>query len=483
METAAALARQVRAGARSAAALTDDALTRIRERDGDLHAFLHVGEEPARRAAREVDAGIAAGTDPGPLAGVPVAVKDNLCTRDMPTTAGSRILSGYRPPYDATVVARLRAAGAVAVGKTNLDEFSMGSSCENSAYGPTRNPWDRERVPGGSSGGSAAAVAAGLVELALGSDTGGSVRQPAAFCGVYGLKPTYGRVSRYGLIAYASSLDQVGAFARDVESLVLLYEAVSGDDARDATTVSPPEAAGNGDGGAAGLRVGIAAGLLSGEGVQTAVADAVTAAAGRLAAAGAALTEIALPEPSVAISAYYLLATAEASSNLARYDGVRYGLRVRGEDLEDMYRRTRGEGLGAEVKRRIMLGTYALSAGYYDAYYLKAQKTRVLIRDRFRDLFREVDCVLLPTAPTTAFRLGEKTTDPLAMYLADIFTVYANLTGLPALSVPVGTDGAGLPVGVQLVAAPFREDILFAAARDLAGAAAPPRLPEGGSPA
>jgi aspartyl-tRNA(Asn)/glutamyl-tRNA(Gln) amidotransferase subunit A len=481
MDTPATLARRVRAGARSAADIAEAALARIRERDGDLHAFLAVDAEDARRTAREVDAAVASGRDPGPLAGIPVALKDNICTRGIPTTAGSRILSGYRPPYDATVVRRLRAAGAVPLGKTNLDEFGMGSSCENSAFGPTRNPWDRTRVPGGSSGGSAAAVAAGLVDLALGSDTGGSVRQPASFCGVYGLKPTYGRVSRYGLIAYASSLDQIGGFARDVESLVLLHDAISGEDVRDATTVRDPAGDGNPVPGASGLRVGIAAGLLKSEGIETAVADAVHAAARHLAGAGAAVTAITLPEPKVAISAYYLLATAEASSNLARYDGVRYGVRVPGTDLADMYGKTRGEGLGPEVKRRIMLGTYALSAGYYDAYYLKAQKTRALIRSRFYALFDAVDCILLPTAPTTAFRLGEKTADPLAMYLADIFTVYANLTGIPGLSVPAGTDGAGLPIGVQLLAPPFREAVLFAAARELARGQEPLPLPGGGT--
>jgi aspartyl-tRNA(Asn)/glutamyl-tRNA(Gln) amidotransferase subunit A len=481
MDTAAALAREVREGKHSAAGLAADALRRIREGDGALHAFLHVAEDAARRAADAVDAAVAAGRDPGPLAGIPVAVKDNICTRGIPTTAGSRILSGYLPPYDATAVVRLRAAGAVPVGKTNLDEFSMGSSCETSAFGPTRNPWDLERVPGGSSGGSAAAVASGMVELALGSDTGGSVRQPASFCGVYGLKPTYGRVSRYGLIAYASSLDQIGMFARDVESLVLLHDAVAGEDARDATTAARPGVPGTPVAGSAGLTVGIASGLLASAAVQAEVADAVKRAARHLAGAGAAVAEVALPEPDVAVSAYYLLATAEASSNLARYDGVRYGPRTEGKDLEDMYRRTRGDGLGAEVKRRIMLGTYALSAGYYDAYYLKAQKTRVLIRNRIRALFDTVDCILLPTAPTTAFRLGEKTADPMAMLLADIFTVYANLTGLPGLSIPLGLDGAGLPVGVQLMAPPFREDILFAAARDLARAEPPVRLPDTGA--
>ena len=406
---------------------------------------------------------------------MPAAIKDNLCTRGVPTTCGSRILAGHRPLYDATSVARLRAAGAVPVGKTNLDEFAMGSSNENSAYGPVRNPWDPSRVPGGSSGGSAAAVAAGLAPVALGSDTGGSVRQPGAFCGVYALKPTYGRVSRYGLVAYASSLDQVGMLAADPGDLALVYAAVAGPDPRDSTALPGPVPAVEPGAGVKGLRVATARSLLGRPGVEPAVGARTAEAADALARAGAAPSDAELPDPEAAVSAYYLVATAEASSNLARYDGVRYGIRVPGRGLTDMIRRTRTEGFGPEVRRRILLGTFALSAGYYDAYYLRAHRARVRLKRRFAGLFAGADLLLLPTAPTTAFPLGEKSADPVAMYLADVFTVYANLTGLPALNVPFGHDAAGLPVGVQLLAPPGREDLLFRAAGVLERARETPR--------
>lgn len=459
---AAAIAEAVRAGRCSAGEILEESLRSITLNNNKLNAFLHVDSEGARGQAAALDAR-EKNEALGPLAGVPVAVKDNIATAGVPTTAASRMLETYRPPYDATVVERLRDAGAVLVGKTNLDEFSMGSSTENSAFGPTRNPWHPERVPGGSSGGSAAAVAAGLVPLALGSDTGGSIRQPASFCGVYGLLPTYGRVSRYGLIAFASSLDQIGGFSRDLDGLGLLYAAIAGHDPRDSTSASRPVEPVDPERPMTG-RVGLAASLLNWPGVEPRVAAAVREAADTLAAGGATVVDIELPEPSTGIAAYYVLATAEASSNLARYDGVRYGFRIAAEGLETMYRATRSAGFGAEVQRRILLGTYALSAGYHDAYYGRAQRVRRWIRGRMERVFDSVDLVLLPTAPTTAFRLGEKTADPLAMYLADAFTVTANLAGIPALNVPAGRDAEGLPVGVQLLAPAWREDRLLSAA-------------------
>jgi aspartyl-tRNA(Asn)/glutamyl-tRNA(Gln) amidotransferase subunit A len=471
LESAAPLAAAVAGGRLTARDAAERSLAAIAERDPDLGAFLVVAGARARDEADAVDAAVRAGRAPGILAGVPVAVKDNLCVRDLPTTAGSRILDGFRPLYDATVVTRLRAAGAVLVGKTNLDEFAMGSSNENIAFRVARNPHDAARVPGGSSGGSAAAVAAGLVPLALGSDTGGSVRQPAAFCGVYGLKPTYGRVSRYGLIAFASSLDQVGGFARDLEGLALLYRAIAGEDPLDATSaaraVDPVDAAA----GARGLRVGVAAGLLDRPGVDPAIAARLRERAAALEAAGCVLSTVELPDPDLAVAAYYLLATAEASSNLARYDGVRFGARLPGDTVGAMMRRTRTAGFGPEVKRRILLGTYVLSAGYRDATYLKAQEARRVLARRFGELFAAVDLLLLPTTPTTAFRIGEKRDDPVAMYLSDVFTVYANLIGAPALSVPAGTDAQGLPIGLQLLAPSWREDLLFRAAGPLERAA------------
>ncbi len=478
-DSAIALAATVAGGAQTAGEIAGAALARAEGPGSGLRAFARLDAGAVRAAAGNRDG--VRGSAAAPLAGVPVAIKDNLTTRGEITACGSRILSDYRSPYTATAVERLIAAGAVPFGKTNMDEFAMGSSTENSAFGPTRNPWKVDRVPGGSSGGSAAAVAAGIVPLALGSDTGGSVRQPAALCGVYGLKPTYGRVSRYGLIAFASSLDQVGGFARDPEDLALLYRTVAGTDPRDATCAARPVDPVDPAAGLKGLTVGLAAALLRREGVHGGIAAAVEEAARALGAAGAAVVEVGLPDPEEAIAAYYMLANAEASSNLARYDGVRYGRRETGDTLAEMYRNTRTGGFGAEVKRRILIGTYALSAGYYEDYYLRALRTREALRRHVAALFESCDLVLLPVTPTTAFRLGEKKHDPLAMYLSDLFTVTANLTGGPALSAPFGFDGEGLPVGVQLMAAPWREDLLFAAAGVLEAARPEPgrRPPEG----
>jgi aspartyl-tRNA(Asn)/glutamyl-tRNA(Gln) amidotransferase subunit A len=462
------LAARVKTGDVRAAHVVEESLARIEAENPRLGAVLHVAADAARANAKAVDEVVARGEDPGPLAGVPILLKDNISTAGIPTTAGSRVLEGYRPLFDATVVERLRRAGAIPIGKTNLDEFAMGSSTENSAFGVTRNPWDTSRVPGGSSGGSAAAVASAMTPLALGSDTGGSVRQPASFCGVYGLLPTYGRVSRYGLIAFASSLDQIGPLARDLGGLRSLFEVIEGHDPRDATSApNVPARSYTGS-----LRVGVAHDLLSRPGVETAVAVRLEEAAQKLERKGASLVSVTLPDPDLAVATYYLIATAEASSNLARYDGVRYGLRVPGETVESMMRRTRSAGFGQEVKRRILLGTFVLSSGYYDAFYVRAQKNRARLRRAFLELFETVDVVLLPTSPTTAFALGDRTEDPIAMYLADVFTVFGNLAGLPALSVPAGRDAAGLPVGAQFMAPPFGEDRLFAAAELLEGTAA-----------
>jgi aspartyl-tRNA(Asn)/glutamyl-tRNA(Gln) amidotransferase subunit A len=462
--TASEVARRVAAREVSAEEVARECLDRVAERDRGLDAFLHVLPERALESARRVDRSLAAGRPAPPLAGVTVAVKDVLDIEGVPTTCGSRILEGYRPPFTATAVARLEQAGAVVVGKTNMDEFAMGSSTENSAFKPTRNPWDRERVPGGSSGGSAAAVAAGMACVALGSDTGGSIRQPAALCGVVGLKPTYGRVSRYGLVAFASSLDQVGPFSRTVEDAARVSSVLCGWDARDATSANlpVPDFTAGLDAGADGLRIGVPWSFLE-KGVDAGVMARFREAVDVLVAAGARVVDVTLPHAHHAIATYYIVATAEASSNLARYDGVRYGLRAAGAgDLRQMYGQTRDQGFGAEVKRRIILGTFVLSSGYYDAYYLRAQKVRTLIRRDFESAFGACDVVATPTTPTPAFRLGEKTDDPLQMYLADIFTVPANLAGVPGLSVPCGMVD-GLPAGLQLVGRPFDEATLFRA--------------------
>jgi len=457
-------------------ALLEASLARIRAVDGKLHAFLRLTENEAHAAAKAAAQRRANRNPAGPLDGIPIALKDIYCMEGVETTCGSKILRGYIPPYDATVVRKLKQAGAVIVGKLNMDEFAMGSSTENSAYGPTMNPWDLSRTPGGSSGGSAAAVAARLVPGAFGTDTGGSIRQPAAMVGCAGMKPTYGRVSRYGVIAFASSLDQVGPFAQDVRGVAYLLAAVAGYDENDQTSSKrpvPDYAAALGRG-VSGLRIGVAREYF-GEGLSPEVERAVRAGIERLRGLGCEVRDISLPNSPHAIATYYIVATAEASSNLARYDGVRYGYRARAGQLLEMYEKTRAEGFGAEVKRRIMLGTYALSAGYYDAYYLRAQKVRALIRRDFDQAFATVDAVVSPTSPTTAFRLGEKLDDPLAMYLSDVYTVPVNLAGLPGISIPCGFDSKGLPVGLQLIGKPFDEETLLRIAR----AAEPPghRLP------
>jgi aspartyl-tRNA(Asn)/glutamyl-tRNA(Gln) amidotransferase subunit A len=459
------LAEAYRSGAATPTDATEAYFARIGKLDGQVASYLTLTRERALAAAREADARHRAGAPLGPLDGVPIAYKDVLCTEGVVTTCGSRVLEGFVPPYDATVVARLTAAGAVMLGKTNMDEFAMGSSTEHSAFRPTRNPWDLERVPGGSSGGSAAAVAGDLAPAALGTDTGGSVRQPAAFCGVVGLKPTYGRISRYGLIAFASSLDHIGPLTRDVRDAALLLQAVAGVDPRDATSVDEPvpDYPALLEGGVRGLRLGVPREYFGG-GLDAEVEAAVRAAIAKLADLGALIEEVSLPNTDYGLAVYYIVAPAEASSNLARYDGVKYGLRVPGgKDLIDMESRTRAAGFGAEVKRRIMLGTYALSAGYYDAYYGRAQKVRTLVRRDFEAAFARVDLLVAPTTPSVAFKHGDKA-DPLAMYLNDVFTVGGDLAGLPAISVRCGFSGAGLPIGLQLMARPFDEARLLRAA-------------------
>jgi aspartyl-tRNA(Asn)/glutamyl-tRNA(Gln) amidotransferase subunit A len=433
-------------------------LDRAKIHDRRINAYLHLCPERALAEAAAVDRARADGEQLGPLAGVPIAIKDNICTRGIPTTCASKMLAGYLPPYDAHVVEKLRGAGAVLLGKLNLDEFAMGSSTENSAYGPTRNPWDLQRTPGGSSGGPAAAVAACLSPVSLGSDTGGSVRQPASFCGVTAIKPTYGRVSRFGLVAFASSLDQIGPLGRSVRDCARLLSVIGGPDPRDATSVAIPNedyesACGQK---VSGLRVGVVKECF-GTGCESSVLDAVTQAVETLRGLGCQPVEVSLPHMRYAVSTYYIVAPAEASSNLARYDGVRYGVRVPGRDLIDMYGKTRAAGFGPEVKRRIMLGSYALSAGYYDAFYLKAQKVRTLIWRDYQDAFRQCDVLVTPTAPTCAFGLGEKLSDPLAMYLQDIFTLPISLAGIPAASVPCGFSPEGLPIGMQICAPAFME--------------------------
>lgn len=458
------LATDIAQGEVSAVDLTQAFFERIDLHDGAIGAFLTLDREGALARAEAVDRARAAGRELGPLAGVPIAVKDNVCTEGLATTCASRILEGYRPPYDAHVVERLNAAGAIVLGKTNLDEFAMGSTTETSALGKTVNPWDPSRVPGGSSGGSAAAVAAGFAPLALGSDTGGSVRQPGAFCGITALKPTYGRVSRYGLIAFASSLDQVGPMTRSVRDAARLFGVIAGADRRDSTCVDlpvPDYEAGIAEG-VKGLRVGVLRSQV--DQAQPEVRAGVEATIAWLEQAGCTVQEVELPHAGVGVSVYYLVANAEASSNLARFDGVRFGLRVPGDTLLQTYGRTRSAGFGSEVKRRILLGTYALSAGYYDAFYLRAQKVRTLIRQDFASAFERCDLLLGPTAPTIPFRLGETVDDPLALYLSDVFTVPASLAGLPAISVPSGFNEAGLPLGVQLTAPAFEEGRLLRAA-------------------
>ncbi|MBI4543626.1 MAG: Asp-tRNA(Asn)/Glu-tRNA(Gln) amidotransferase subunit GatA [Gemmatimonadetes bacterium] len=466
------LVEDVRAGWRSAAAearAAIEAIQRTHVGPDSLNAFLCYDAEAAAAAAAAVDEAAAAGEAAGPLTGVPVAIKDNICTLDFPTTCGSRILEGYRSPFEATAVRRLRQAGAVVIGKTNLDEFAMGSSTENSAYGPTHNPHDRSRVPGGSSGGSAAAVAAGLVPAALGSDTGGSVRQPAALCGVVGIKPTYGRVSRYGLVAFASSLDQIGTFGRTVADAALLLEVIAGPDPLDSTAAKRPvpDLAAELERGARGLVVGVPEEYFPPQ-LDSSVGSLCRQAAERLRAAGAEVRSVSLPHTPYAIPTYYIIAPAEASSNLARYDGVRYGLRAPSADSTlAVYQETRSRGFGAEVKRRIMLGTYALSAGYYDEYYGRAQRVRALITLDFRRVFQDgVDVILTPTTPAPAFRLGEKLEDPYQMYLEDVFTVTANLAGIPGLTMPIG-EVDGLPVGGQLLANRWNEAAMIRAAAAL----------------
>jgi aspartyl-tRNA(Asn)/glutamyl-tRNA(Gln) amidotransferase subunit A len=452
-----ALCRLLAGGQVSAREVCAAFLDRAEALNPSLHAFLSLRpRQEVLAEAEAVDRDRAAGAALPPLAGLPVAIKDNLCTAGWETSCASRMLAGYRPPYDATAVARLRQARMVWLGKTNLDEFAMGSSTENSAFGPTRNPWDLTRVPGGSSGGSAAAVAAGMAPAALGSDTGGSIRQPAALCGVVGLKPTYGRVSRYGLVAFASSLDQVGPFGREVADVALLLAAIAGHDPADATSADVP-VPDYGDLGEdlSGLRVGVPRELF-GDGVDEDVRALVAAALDLLGELGAAVGECSLPHTSYSLDAYYVIAPAEASSNLARYDGVRYGLRVPGEDYVSQFAATRGAGFGPEVRRRIMLGTYALSAGYYDAYYDRAQRVRTLICRDFAAAFRQFDVLVTPTSPSVAFPLGSRTQDPLLMYAADVCTVPASLAGLPALSVPCGLSN-GLPVGMQVIGPAFAE--------------------------
>ena len=462
--SASEIRKRVAERALSAEEVTKAHLERLAAVEPKVDAFLAVLPERALECARRLDRDLAAGLPPPALAGVPVAVKDVLDLEGLPTTCGSRILEGYRPPFTAKALARLENAGAIVLGKTNMDEFAMGSSTENSAYKKTRNPWDLARVPGGSSGGSAVAVAAGMAAVALGTDTGGSIRQPAAFCGVYGLKPTYGRVSRYGLVAFASSLDQIGPLARSVEDLALVASALFGPDDKDATSANEPvpDLTAARGAGAKGLRIGVPWDFLE-KGVDEGTLRAFRASLEVLEAQGARTVAVSLPHAEHAIATYYIVATAEASSNLARFDGVRYGLRAEGTDLRSMYGETRDRGFGPEVKRRIILGTFVLSSGYYDAYYLRAQKVRTLIRRDFEAAFESCDAVATPTTPTPAFRLGEKTDDPLQMYLADIFTVPANLAGLPALSIPAGFV-AGLPVGLQLLGRRFDEATLVRAA-------------------
>ena len=452
---------------RSAVEIATETLAQIEQLEPKVQAFLSITADRALATAKQVDDKIAAGEDIGLLEGIPIGIKDNMCTKGVKTTCGSQILANFVPPYESTVTQKLKDAGAVMVGKTNLDEFAMGSSTENSAFKVTANPWDLTRVPGGSSGGSAAAVAAGECVVALGSDTGGSIRQPASLCGVVGLKPTYGLVSRFGLVAFGSSLDQIGPFARSVEDAAILLGAIAGHDPADSTSlkVEIPDYTQflQPDFKSKGLKVGVIKETF-GEGLDPNVADAVQKAIAVLEELGAEVKEISCPRFRYGLPVYYIIAPSEASANLARYDAVKYGMRQEADNLVNMYTSTRATGFGKEVKRRIMLGTYALSAGYYDAYYLKAQKVRTLIKQDFEKAFADVDILVCPTSPTTAFKAGDKTTDPLSMYLLDLMTIPVNLAGLPGISIPCGFDKQGLPIGLQLIGNVLREDVLFHAA-------------------
>ncbi|MBF0284906.1 MAG: Asp-tRNA(Asn)/Glu-tRNA(Gln) amidotransferase subunit GatA [Magnetococcales bacterium] len=463
--TIASAAAALRQGEFSAIELTRAALQRIEAYNGDLNAYITLDPEGALAAAEVADRRLKSG-DATPLTGIPIAMKDIFCTRGLRTTCSSRMLADFVPPYDATVVRKLREAGAVMMGKTNMDEFAMGSSTETSYFGITRNPWDRERIPGGSSGGSAAAMAASLCLGATGTDTGGSIRQPAALTGLTGLKPTYGRVSRYGMIAFASSLDQAGPMTWTAEDAALLLQAMAGHDPLDSTSIDAPvpDYAAHLNGSIKGLRIGVP-GEYFGEGLDPALREVLDNAQQLFRKLGAVIFPVSLPHTEYAIPTYYILAPAEASSNLARYDGIKFGYRCdQPRDLSDLYTRTRAEGFGSEVKRRIMLGTYVLSSGYYDAYYRKAQKVRRLIAGDFETAFHQVDLLLTPTTPSTAFRLGEKSDDPVRMYLSDIFTINVNLAGLPGISVPCGVDGQGLPMGMQLIGRPLEEAVMLKAA-------------------
>ncbi|CAN5372547.1 MAG: Asp-tRNA(Asn)/Glu-tRNA(Gln) amidotransferase subunit GatA [Acidimicrobiia bacterium] len=466
--TIAAAGAALRTGDLGAVELLDAVIARASVTEPHLHAYLTLDRPGSRNAAEAADRRFAAGEPSGPLDGIPIALKDNLCTRGVETTCSSQVLAGYVPPYDATAVTRMREAGAVLVGKTNLDEFAMGSSTENSGFGPSRNPWDTDRVPGGSSGGVAAAVSVGSALGGYGTDTGGSVRQPAALCGLVGMKPTYGLVSRYGLIAFASSLDQIGPLARTVGDAVDLLEAVAGFDPKDATSIrgDVPSMRRSLDAGVAGLRIGVVA-ELTGEGIAPAVAAGFRNTIDALAGAGADIVDVSLPTAPHAISVYYLIAPAECSANLARFDGVRYGLRVDAASTEEMMAATRAQGFGPEVIRRVLLGTYALSAGYYDAFYGQAQKVRTLMRRDFAAAYEQADVLVCPTSPTTAFTLGERTADPLTMYYSDVCTIPCNLTGDPAVSVPTGLDDDGLPISFQVMAPALGEEMLFRVAAEV----------------
>ena len=448
--------------------LTQSVLNRIEEIEPKLHTYISVLKDEARGTAKEAEKLILSGTYLGPLHGIPISIKDIFLVKGTQTTCGSKILENFVSPYDATVVERLKSAGVIIVGKNNMDEFAMGSSTENSYFGPTRNPWDLQRVPGGSSGGSAACVAASLCFASVGTDTGGSIRQPAALCGIVGLKPTYGRVSRFGIIAFASSLDQAGPFTKTVEDTALMLDVIGGGDFRDSTSVHipVPDYTKNIKDGIKGIRIGVPKEYFI-KGIDIEIEKSVMAAISLFEDLGGSIEEISLPHTEYAVSVYYILAPSEASSNLARYDGVRYGFRSTDADsLRDMYTRTRAEGFGAEVKRRIMIGTYALSAGYYDAYYLKAQRVRTLIKRDFDEAFKRVDVIMTPTSPESAFKIGEKTDDPLKMYLSDIFTIPCNLVGLPGISIPCGFTSGGLPIGLQILGKPFDEETLLRVAHN-----------------